>query len=34
MADWLVEQSLGKPAAVYEIELRGGGVASAGCPPT
>jgi hypothetical protein len=22
MADWLVEQSLGKPAAVYEIELR------------
>jgi chromosome segregation ATPase len=22
MADWLVEQSLGKPPAVYEIELR------------
>jgi hypothetical protein len=22
MAEWLTEQSLGKPAAVYEIELR------------
>ena len=22
MADWLIEQSLGKPVAVYEIELR------------
>jgi chromosome segregation ATPase len=22
MADWLIEQSLGKPTAVYEIELR------------